>query len=58
MCVDFGVVTHVHGVKGLACKVRDPITEPVVTRRDEASLIAVKGVADIKLCATYMPHGA
>ena len=51
-CVDFGVVMHVWGGKGLDCKVGDPITELFVNCRDEASLLAVKGVACIKLCAT------
>ena len=32
------------GVEGLARKVGDPTTELVVTRRDEASFIAVEGV--------------
>ena len=47
-CVYFGVVTHVRWGEGLARKVGDPITEIVVTRRDEASLLAVKGVAYFK----------
>ena len=42
-CVDF--------VVGLSCKVINPITELVVTRHDEASLFAFKGVADVKLRA-------
>ena len=29
-----------------ACKVGNPITELVVTRRDEAALFSVKGVID------------
>ena len=36
------------GVKALLRKVGHPIMELVVTRRDEASLIAVEGVADVK----------
>ena len=51
-CVDFGVVTHVRGGEGLACKVGDTITELVVTRHDKASLLAVKDVSDIKCCVT------
>ena len=47
-CVDFGVVTHVCGGEGLSRKVGNPITELVATRRDEASLIAVKGTEDGK----------
>ena len=41
-----------HGGEGLACKVGESITELVVTRRDEASLIEVEGVADVKCRAT------
>ena len=51
-CVYFGVVMHRHGDEGLAFKVGDPITYIVMTRRDEALLLAVKGVADIKYRAT------
>ena len=40
------------GVKALLRKVGHPIMELVVTRRDEASLIAVEGVADVKFRAT------
>ena len=47
-CVYFGVVTHVCWGEGLARKVGDLITELLVTRRDEASLLVVKGVADVK----------
>ena len=39
-CVDFGVVTHMCGGKGLACKFGNPITETIVTCHDEASLLA------------------
>ena len=44
-CVYFGVVTHVRGGEDIACKVSDPVTELVVTRRDEAPLLAVEGLA-------------
>ena len=37
-----------YGGEGLAIKVGDTITEIVVMRCDEASLIAVKGVADLE----------
>ena len=47
-CVDFWVVPHVRGNEGLACKVGKPITELVLMRRNDASLLAVKGVADVK----------
>ena len=43
---------YVRGVEGLARKSGNPITELVVTRRDEASFLAVKGVADVKCRAT------
>ena len=42
-CVDFGVVTHMHGGEGL---------EIVVTHCGEASLLAVEGVADVKCYTT------
>ena len=51
-CVDFGVIMQVCGGEGLDIKVGDPITELVVTRRDEASLLAFKGVEDVKFRAT------
>ena len=51
-CVDFGVIKHVCGGKGLAPKVGNPITELFLTRSDEASLIPVKSVLDVKSLAT------
>ena len=51
-CENIWVVAHVHGGEELAHKVKYTITELVVTRRDEASLISVKGVAYVKCCAT------
>ena len=50
-CVYFEVVTHVPGGKGLARKVGDPIKELVVTIHDEAFLLAVGSMDDIK-CRT------
>ena len=50
-CVDLGVITHLCGGEGLALKVGDPITDLVVTRRDETSPLVVKDVADVKFCA-------
>ena len=50
--VDFGVVTHIHWGEGLALKVGNPITYLVVTRCDEAPLLAVEGVAYAKFCTT------
>ena len=41
-----GVVAHVLGGKSLTCNVGNPITELILTRRGEASLLAVKGVAN------------
>ena len=38
----FGVFTHVRGVEGSTCKVGDPITEIVVTLRDEAIIILLE----------------
>ena len=43
---------YVRGVEGLARKFGNPITELVVTRRDEASFLAVKAVTDVKFRAT------
>ena len=45
-CKDFGVVVHVRWGEGLGRNVGEPTTELVVTRRDEATLLAVQGVAD------------
>ena len=45
-CEYFGVVAHMRRGDGLSCKVGEPITELIVTRRDEAALFAVQGVAD------------
>ena len=50
--VDFGMVMDVHRGEGLAQKVGNPITEIFVTRHDEASLIAVKVMSDVKCCAS------
>ena len=49
-CEYFGVLAHMRGGEGLSCMVRDPITEIVVTRRDKAALLAVKGMVDVKSC--------
>ena len=43
-CENFGVITHVRGGECLTCKVGNPIMELVVTCRDEAALLVVKGV--------------
>ena len=51
-CVYFVVITNVSGGEGLVCKVKNPITELVVMRRDDASLLSIKGVADVRCCAT------
>ena len=51
-CVDFGVLVHVRWGEGLARKVGNTITELVMTRRDKASILAVKGVVDVKWRAT------
>ena len=50
-CVDFGVVTHVRWGEGLVRKVGNTLTEIVLTCLDEASLLAVKGVVDVKFHA-------
>ena len=41
-----GVVTHVRWGESPARQIRDPVTELIVTRRDEATPLAVEGVAD------------
>ena len=50
--VDFGVVMHVCGGEGLTRKVGSSIMEIIVTRRAEASLLAVECVLDVKFCTT------
>ena len=47
-CVYFVVVTHVHGGEGLDRKVDDPIIQLDMPRRDEAFLLAIEGVEDVK----------
>ena len=37
---------HVRGCKGFSGKVRDPVTEIIVTRCDEDDPLADKGTAD------------
>ena len=43
------VVAHVRGGESPARQIRDPVTELIMTRRDEATPLAVKGVANGKL---------
>ena len=40
-----GVVAYVRGVECPARQIRDPVTELIVTRRDEATPLAVEGVS-------------
>ena len=56
-CKYFGVVGHVRGGEGPSWKVGDPITEIVVTRRDEAALISVQGVEDCEVRPTSITMG-
>ena len=51
-CADFGVVTHMRGGEGFARKVDSPITELIVKCCDEASLLAVKRLVDVKCLTT------
>ena len=44
-CVDEGVVAHVRGREVFSGKVRNPVMELVMSRRDEASLFAVHRMA-------------
>ena len=39
-----GVIAHVRGRKNNSGKVRNPVIDLIMTRRDEASLFTVKGV--------------
>ena len=41
-----GVVAYVRGSENPALQIRDPVTELIVARRDEATPLAVEGVAD------------
>ena len=43
-----GVVAYVRGVEGPARQIRDPVTELIMTRRDQATPLAVEGVANGK----------
>ena len=43
---DFGVIVHVRGGESLYCKVDNPTTDLIVTRRDEVALFSVHGVSD------------
>ena len=46
--VDFGVFMYMVGGEDFACKVGNPVIKLVVTLHYEASLLGVKGVADVK----------
>ena len=46
-CEKFGIVVHVRGCEIPTCKVGDPIMDFVLTCRDEAALLAVKGVVNL-----------
>ena len=56
-CGNSGDVAHVRGGESLTCKVGDPIMELIVTRHDEAALLAVQGVSDQKCCPTAVTLG-
>ena len=43
--------------KGFTCKVGDPITNFIVTRRDDAALFSVQGVADREGCPIDVEMG-
>ena len=47
--MDQRVVVHMQRGGGFACEVSDPITELIVTNRDEAALLAIQGVINEKL---------
>ena len=44
-----GVIAHVLGGEGFACKVRNPITELVVTIHDDAAILSIQGLSNVKL---------
>ena len=44
-----GLSRTCEGGEGFACQVSYPVTELIVTRRDEADLFTVKGVTDQEL---------
>ena len=46
--VNEGVVAYVRGGESPARQIRDPVTELIVTRRDEATPLAVEGVKNGK----------
>ena len=46
--VNEGVVAYMRGGEGPACQIRDPVTELIMTRRDEATPLAVEGVKNGK----------
>ena len=45
--VNEGVVAYVRGGESPARQIRDPVTELIVTRRDEATPLAVEGVVNV-----------
>ena len=47
-CMDEGVIAHVRGVEGFACKARNLIMDLVVTSCDEADFITIQGTTDRK----------
>ena len=46
--VNEGVVAYVRGGESPARQIRNPVTELIVTRRDEATPLAIEGVADLE----------
>ena len=53
--VNEGVIAYVRGGESPARQIRDPVTELIVTRRDEATPLAVEGVTDGELVARDEP---
>ena len=44
--VNEGVVAYVRGGEGPARQIRDPVTEIIMARRDEAAPLAIEGVTN------------
>ena len=57
ICEHFRFIMHVRGSESLTYKVGYPITEIIVMCRDEAALLAVKGVANRECCPTASAMG-
>ena len=55
--MDNGAIAHTRGGKYFAYEVGNPITELVMTSRDEANLLTIQGVIDGKSCIASVAVG-